>query len=250
MAEHAVTKWVQGAFPPSHLNNRTDGDIVVPIASVLVAFGGVLCVALEGFPSPVAQFKSTLSTSCHGDLAPELMGSKWAKVTVAAVRDDALGGAMDPAVWDRLRSALLLWNALPAVHAHSGALLRDLSVVHFLCRSLAKHDVVASVPLGCLGTSDVTSMDPESRAKGAEVVSEFAAEGNWSTYRDHGILSRLQPASSYHQACEGSTIVAFLVKDCWADILEHLKRHLEEHDLGWLYDWMPKEVLHVTVRGL
>lgn len=238
---------------PPHEASQDQGVVLdVPIHSVIIAFGGVLCVALEGFPTPIVELKSKLSDACDG-IAPELMGSKWAKVTVAAVRDDAEDRqTSDPAVWDRLRTALLVWNT--STEHHTPARLQEVSVVSFQCRSLAHHQVLKSVSLRyktLLGDGSVESViDPASHLKGAAVVEEFTSNENWASYRDNGIIARLQPAASYRQEFHGTTMVAFLVDDCWAQYLERLKQHLCDHDLGWLYEWMPNNVLHVTVRGL
>lgn len=246
-----VQGWLTATYPavtPSR-------PVSVPIASTLVAFGGVLCVALDGFPAPIAAFKANLSSDFGGcgRLPPELMGSMWAKVTVAAVHDDVKAQASTPEVWDRVRSAVMAWNefqsSADAVQGH--VLLEAISVVSFQCRSLATCEEVASTPI-CALTADTEGcgIDDASRRKGASIVSEFTSESSWAEYRDGGIIARLQVSSSYHQLCTGRTIVSFLADRSLRAYLGGLREHLAKHDLEWLFDWMPEASLHVTVRGL
>jgi hypothetical protein len=244
----AVHKWmVDNVVPSNPVVGADSNDVAVPVRCVFVAFGGVICVALEGFPCAAVRFKEALHEALGALLPPENMGSTWAKITIAALKDDSVDACKNPVVWDRVRNALQEWmrNAPPLM-----GLFHDISLVVYENRSLSNCKVLCSSPLRNFPGDTSTSgpVDAISSTKGEQVVCEYTSNSNWPSYRDHGIVPRLQSACSYQCRCHGATVVAFLKND-WSEYLSRLRMHLSQCDCD-VFEWMPEDALHMTVRAI
>ena len=95
-------KWTAlGQLEPLRREPAASAAAVLQAQDVFPAFGGVLCLVFAGFPRPIERLKGDLDECGPAALGAawttENMGSKWAKVTLAAVRDEISPDSYDAA---------------------------------------------------------------------------------------------------------------------------------------------------------
>lgn len=266
-AGETIAKFVCAAIGATSQKNIVDSESIVSnsasvaVVAPLVAYGGVVCILLSHFPPCVESgFKRKLE-SIRDDaflsvVSPENMGSKWAKISVAAPAEQSQWTESDV---DSFREVLKQFRA---VQPETMVPFQSIDIVSFASRSLSDQRQLLSIPLSQLESDGAHPTECVSYISGQRVLQEYYTEDAeaWASYRDTGILQRLQFAHHYlAPSCDGCTAACFVNSDSSADPpnqlqqwIEAFRRHLEQHapQLAQKLEWFPQSCLHVTVRGL
>jgi hypothetical protein len=249
-----------------------------------VAFGGVLCVAFDGFPQCIERLKAALEVKAP-TMIPENMGSKWAKATLGALgapTDDSAAAASSSSVgvdtWLKLHDICLAFRAklratqvrvpcLAAVRLHN----RLLSAGEVVC-SLPSEMVVAAFPCTAAGEAGEGRMDVSAAMlqKTLSVLHEL--EGDRAAYFVSSLARGPTPYEHYASAAEGATLVMPLHRGflggggsdgdgaqekeeeggdnnaAFYAVLQEFQRAAMEVMPG--LKWSPATALHCTIRGI
>ncbi|GAQ81604.1 hypothetical protein KFL_000850200 [Klebsormidium nitens] len=205
-----------------------------------VSWSGVLTVVFTGLPPELLQMKAQIDQELPylQTLKPENPGSKWPKVSLAALRD---GKRLS---FEQLLKLKRICRDSSKALANERQLLVDkLSVVLFASCSLEETLSISNVPL-LLPSSDSTPTDVELRNV-EKVMDEFALdrlEQYWFYASKDG-----NSISHYRNPKLGATLVHFL-----QDFPQPLRafRAAVDAELPDMYDWFRESALHVTIRAL
>lgn len=205
-----------------------------------LARSGVLTLAFRGFSPSLLAIKKEVANS-FPRMSPEFPGSRWPKITLAALKPGLSLSLQDVLAIHKLcakwRETLLHTNAVLPV--------AELSVVHYQCRSLEKRTGTHSVPLATMAADND---DPPAwhRANVDRIMRQFTIAG-LDQY-----LPRLchveRDIGHYRQPSEGSTLVVPVPSD-YLPVLSDFARAVDERLPGY-YEWIDPESRHVTVRTL
>lgn len=213
----------------------------------LVAWHGVLTLALRSWPSMFVHVKEQLNNQIFANQKSEAFGSKWPKITLAALKDDA--PAIDQKTLGKLMTLCEAWQG--RLHALKPIEVNTLSVVSFASRSLTNIFMRVDVPCSepeynntkdASNNQDLQHVDPIV----LEVLNEsldLEAYAKRVTAPGHRI-------SHYKQFWTENTLVAMIEGN------EHVLKLIEEFKasvesiLPGHYEWMPSEAFHITLRSL
>lgn len=204
----------------------------------LVAWHGVLTLAFCSWPAPLAEIKKTLNEEIFTG-RPEAFGSRWPKMTLAAIRDDAPDPSLDASALagifeacDSLQSKL---HELPPIQ------VRDLSIVSFGNRTLSK--ILARTDISFHATKPgVATAQPD---KIVESVLKERFDPNYISK----VTANGNRVSHYENLWTETTLVAFLEDENLGKVLDEFERQVE-NVAPQRYQWMPRTALHLTVRSL
>eukprot|EP00243_Klebsormidium_subtile_P002819 TRINITY_DN15739_c0_g1_i1.p1 TRINITY_DN15739_c0_g1~~TRINITY_DN15739_c0_g1_i1.p1 ORF type:complete len:293 (-),score=35.06 TRINITY_DN15739_c0_g1_i1:157-1035(-) len=218
----------------------TTQAVRLTFSQFFVSWSGVLTVAFTGLPPELLQLKAQIDQELPylQTLKPENPGSKWPKVSLAALRD---GKRLS---LEQLSKLKRICSDLTKALAKERQLLVDkLAVVLFARCSLEETLSISNVPL-LLPSSDSTPTDQELRNVD-KVMDEFASdrlEQYWFYASKDG-----NNISHYRNPKLGATLVHFL-----QDIPPPLQafRAAVDAELPDIYDWFQESALHVTIRAL
>jgi hypothetical protein len=226
---------------------------------VFPAFGGVLCLVFKGFPRPIEQLKGRLDAAGPSALGPawakENMGSKWAKVTLAAVRDEVAPDSYDAsALAPKLRAVCESFRVkLGKVEIP----VTTLSAVRFTTRDLAKTLQVLPVPVA--PAADGAELSDATVAVTQEVLGDFFGDGKAEAYCVEHLQRRRTSASRYLEAVDPPmhTLVTYLrdSPDAAAvaalhEVLAEFRTEVDALVGDSVFKWFDADALHCTIRGL
>lgn len=233
----------------------------VRVIDIILAYGGVICIVLEGFPDSLERFKRRLEAAHSRGLVQHLctenMGSKWAKITVAAPADQAQVTEQD---WYTVRDALRKFCRDENIHqSEDGPCtaraptvhFEALSLVQFSNRTLERRSILTQLTPQHLGGVVDEPVDMQSHSRGRDVAQEFHDDHRWPEYVKSGIIQRLQTHRHYDAHVEGVTAVCFVAHhdSHFAELLSRLQVALAARASD-AFAWFPMSSLHMTVRGV
>eukprot|EP00672_Neobodo_designis_P021324 CAMPEP_0174842040 /NCGR_PEP_ID=MMETSP1114-20130205/9673_1 /TAXON_ID=312471 /ORGANISM="Neobodo designis, Strain CCAP 1951/1" /LENGTH=253 /DNA_ID=CAMNT_0016076237 /DNA_START=43 /DNA_END=801 /DNA_ORIENTATION=+ len=213
MAAAEADKWeALGQLPPLQ-RESTGVTAVLEAQDVFPAFGGVLCLVFKGFPRPVERLKEELDAcgpaALGGAWVQENMGSKWAKVTLAAVRDEVPPASIDAeAVAPKLRD---ICESFRSELRQIRIPIHTLSAVRFTTRDLATRLDVRKVPLP-EGAGGASELSDKTTAITSEVLDDFFVPERTVPYCATHLVQRRTSASRYLETVDPPmhTLVAYL----------------------------------------
>ena len=236
----------------------TPRSLQLRVVDIFPAFGGVLCVALEGFPRGIVRLKEKIEVELQDALPPENLGSKWAKITIGAISSEAVAessGLRSDSLeyWRRLREYLCLHR--PTIRSCS-VVLRELSVVRFANRALSEKTMDRRFHLGGWFGADSDcpfAIDEISAKKATSVTHDFFGDQTFERYVREGVL-RGGPTTARHYFDGGAGETCVLPIDASLDenkdFFEMLNRLRSTIPLPGVWTWLPYSSMHCTVRGL
>ena len=252
---------------------RTDHVEIRP-HRLIVAWHGVLTLSFEAWPKELADIKRRINEAPEFQAAYENFGTRWPKLTLAAIDDDA-----PPLTLDRLRSLTSLCREFDAELQQLGTvLLSHVSIVMFASRSLDRCLCRVDYPFAKEEQKEEMtrrrrSKDQEYDADSFEIVRKVVRETD--DRHLEGYLAKVNAdghrwGRHYDTTWTEATIVCFLTNndveggddDVEADgsspprpvcqLLTLLASFQERVDamLPGRYRWMPRKSLHLSLRSL
>eukprot|EP01039_Chlorochromonas_danica_P007768 gene7768-8579_t len=209
-----------------------------------ISWYGVLTVAFRAFPSSVFLFKQALQEDSRAmDRLPlENPGSKWPKISIAALKDGAI---LSREQFEKLREICAMHSA--GLERCSFPINR-LTLVDFDCRSLEKVVCRRDIDLLPSDPSDKESEDEERYSSVRAVLSEASLDDYFTSRIESSNSNREGHYRDWHR---GRTLVAFLpsAADALRREIDSLQTAVEE-SLPELYSWFSLADIHITIRGL
>ncbi len=205
-----------------------------------VARSGVLTVAFRGFSPTLLAIKKEVAAA-FPSIRPELPGSRWPKITLAALVPNKQLALLDVfalmkicAEWDQ--ELQLSENTLLVDHVN---------VVHYRCRSLEERIDTHSIRLSGLPPEDE---DPPSwhREQVDRVLRQLSPE-RLDEYLPH-VCRVERDIRHYRRTHEGSSLVISPPEDYLPFIAEFARR-VDERLPGY-YGWIGPSYRHITLRTL
>lgn len=245
----------------------SDRQVCLRVKECFIAFGGVLCIAFEGFPLAIDSFKSKFvsvleaSGSPPPTVAKENPGSMWAKITIAARSEKS---QLSVAQWEAVRLALA-GASERCRQSQCSCVFDTISVVTFECRSLERIMVKETLPIQVIysfldsdpGSDDCASslLSTFSRGRIAAILEDVHDEARWPQYLKDCVIGKQQSIADYRENSCGSTIVSFLPRgggcnESFELFIDAVESALQEAGCWELFTWLPRECLHMTIRGL
>lgn len=226
---------------------------------LIVAWHGVLTLAFEAWPKPMADIKKCITDMPEFRSFSENFGTRWPKLTLAALNDDA-----PPLTLDRLRDLTALCQEFDAELQKLGAVpLTHCSIVMFASRSL-EH---------CLCRVDYAFMQEESPSSSHQNEQEYDAD-SYEIVRDvvketeqqlDEYISKVNApghrwGKHYNTTWTETTLVCFLTNDngdavispstsCLLALMTSFRERVDTL-LPGAYTWMPQKSLHLSLRAL
>jgi hypothetical protein len=237
----------------------TDAAVTLRPRDVFVAYGGVVCLVFEGFPDALLHLKRAVDVEGRKTMPEawpaENMGSKWAKVTLAALDASAAAQSLDVSVLGpQLRQLCLDFRPkLAAIQLHATAL----KLVRFATRDLARRKDVRRIALpSAVAGGDHVSVETE--AFTSDVVNEFFDPRNTVHYCETHMNKKCSNSDRYLEVLadpmhtlivdlhdsDGSGLAELLV------VLREFRRAVDSLLGQGTYHWFAEDSLHCTVRGL
>ncbi|KAL3901746.1 MAG: hypothetical protein SGCHY_000374 [Lobulomycetales sp.] len=212
-------------------------SVALSARTFFVAWNGVLCLAFSGFPRPLAALKTALLL--HPG-PPENFGSKWPKISLAALNDTC---SLSQPQFHALTA--LAASLEPLLH---GTLFEidHLTLVRFHCRSLESLHARARLPLSGSPHPDSFLIDPCHLELVNSVLEESSDPDYFSKVSAPG--NRIPHYRAPHTE---DTLVAYIGES--APAIRHainLFREAVDALLPGMYQWMHPEALHVTILGM
>lgn len=213
-------------------------------SAFFISWHGVLTVAFRSFPSSVFLFKQVLQEDSRAlDRLPlENPGSKWPKISIAALKDHAI---LSREQFEKLREICAMHSARLEGCSFP---INKLTLVDFDCRSLEKVVYRRDIDLLPGDPFDMESEDEERYSSVRAILSEASL--------DDYFTSRIESSNSnrenhYRDRHSGRTLVAFLpsAADALRMEIKSLQAAVEE-SLPELYSWFSPADIHITIRGL
>lgn len=218
-----------------------------------VAWSGVLTLVFEGWPPPAARFKASLRAAHGACLPAEDPGSRFPKVTLAALR-----ASRTPLELDELERLLALCTELaPLVHAVPAVPVSALSWTLWACgsheRLVARADMVLGAP------TDEAHADDEHASYVQSVLAEATdVRAYLPSVRKPGSIERYREL----RLTPGASVVAFVGRGgvshqddgsvahahLWR-VLAEFRRRVEAAVPG-VYEWIDEHALHCTLLAL
>ena len=242
------------------------------VRAAFVAHGGVICVALEGWPRVMATMKRKLNAvSCFGK--PENKGSMFPKISVACLADG------ESLTLEELRDVMRCCREASDAFAkqndddddddNSVLHFTQLDAIVYACRSLERLLVTApirllpdapeTIEMDCEdGDNDIdggNEIDKEERARIDVILSEACDESHIDTYFPHVNVGRTE--QHYREDACGATLVACATRGeraahnsrVLASILEPLQESIERR-FPSRFVFFTRSSLHVTLRAI
>ena len=216
---------------------------------VLVAWSGVLTLALHPLPPAALSLKSEVESALQSSPIPpsrESPGSKWPKVTLGALATD------DPLTGEDLAALESIANAHRESLVGLGGDVSVLSIVNFGPRSLDRSS--------CTIHTETLSSSKPPVSVGEEIVEEHRAfvQSVWDEAEGgEAYLPLVQKGGNrgphYTDPVEGVTLVAYLGDTTWGEELQAALaafRNQVDSVLPGKYVWLPPDAYHVTLRGI
>ncbi len=202
----------------------------------LVCWRGVLALAFEGWPLPVERLKRNLDGALGDALPAENPGSKWPKVSLAAVVDGA--APLSPADYEAL-DGVLRSHELPGSRWGVEALALTLY-------AQPSHEFVLDAKRIALGLPgrDAAAVSEAARSSAAAVVAETAEP----SYVDQANLPGGAP-ETYRAVARGASLVAFLDDAALRAAVDALRARVDAAFPG-RYAWFDADARHCTLRAL
>ncbi|KAJ3020063.1 UNVERIFIED_CONTAM: hypothetical protein HDU68_010361 [Siphonaria sp. JEL0065] len=209
--------------------------------SFFIAWRGVLTLAFTGFPSEIVDLKQRITTDFGNKLPNENPGSKWPKMSLAALKENA-----KPLTQEQVDQVTAICEQMSANLAllEDDFLVDKISYVVFGCRSLEKLVVCGHVNLD--GDAKLNSVIVADDQK--DVVANVLAEAeNKEEY-----LKEIQKLGNrekhYTEDHMESTLAVFLgANPDVVLILQEFQRAID-YILPGYYHWFKHEALHCTLR--
>mmetsp|Transcript_3268 Transcript_3268/g.9466 ORF Transcript_3268/g.9466 Transcript_3268/m.9466 type:complete len:268 (+) Transcript_3268:135-938(+) len=213
----------------------------------LVAWSGVLTCAFAGWPAPVATLKSRIDAEHADAMDIEAPGSKFPKVTLAALREGRAPlsemelRALLAAAEECSRSCLASSKAPPMR-------VSSLAVTLWQCgsheRLLSRHDMALR---DAKPGDDTSGPDASQQAYVSEVLAETTDPVAYLPMAQRpGDIRRYREVRSW----PGSSLVAFVGGLGLDDALVTFRERVEAAVGPDVYEWMSPAALHCTIRAL
>ncbi|WP_456425587.1 hypothetical protein [Rhodocaloribacter sp.] len=205
------------------------------------AWSGVLTFAFDGFSETLLSIKREIERSIPG-LRPEYPGSRWPKVTLAALNE---GRTLTRAEARILLDLCAAWNEAVGPRLHPQT-VEALSVVVYLCRSLEKRVITHRIPLEGGPPDPDDAPPPAHRAQVEHILRQFT-EPHLDHYLD--LLTCTEHDVEYYRAYHPGTTLVYDLPPGALPFLDAFTQAVEERLPGY-YGWFTPESRHVTLRTL
>ena len=203
-----------------------------------IAWHGVITITFRCFPDSLLTLKDRLNQSKF-NFAPENDGSRWPKITLAALSPTKRLGKEELSL---LNNCCMQFSE--RVSSLAPLVARQLSIVHYAQQSLEK--CTDQRQLSLKDESDFSQALPPLQA---EVEKLFASKvGGGDDQREQKILAVGRNASHYRMLTDGVSLVfaaPHVYQDTIALLQQDVSKILPNH-----YEWFKPESRHLTVRAL
>ncbi|MFC1515220.1 hypothetical protein ACFL7E_00520 [Thermodesulfobacteriota bacterium] len=206
-----------------------------------IAWHGVPTLAYHGFSHTLLEIKQEIERSVPG-LKPENPGSRWAKTTIGALKDN-----VELTLKDVYELRRICTNFRPDIDRAATIFdVNSLSVVVFSCRSLEKRFVTYRIKLH----PDLETDDKTPPASHLSRIDKTIAQ--FSPDRLLAYVPDLQKAGDRESEYRSTHIEATLVFDLPDEKPAYIEKFKAEVDemLPGRYAWFDPKSYHITVRAL
>ena len=251
-------------------------NVVFKPKDFFMAFGGVVCLVMEGFPVAVERLKEKMNEDAamqDAGMTSEKMGAKWAKITLGAVRVEKYQFSTEQML--RLRTICLSFRSKIAEAAEECFMKSSsLSVVVFANRALTARPKETKISFDVGNSSDAVDLSENMKAKTADVIGPFfdavtpdSTEAVSDVFQGYINDLNSSPAHSAHYLAPfpGATLVCNAFDNGCANtqlrgLIDEFRRVVDSNILvdveghpqqgQPLFEWFDDSALHVTVRGI
>jgi hypothetical protein len=214
-----------------------------------LAWQGVLVLAFEGWPPPLAACKAALNAFLD-PIKPESAGSKWPKTTLAATADGA-----PPLSLPELTALRDLCEAHGAALRAAAPPVRvdALSLVRYTRRGLEAPGSPAVTSLPLAQPRDASPPSPAEAARARATLSEWEGE-RLEAYLEGANRAGSRISTYREESPAGSTLVTYIraggEEGGALDVaLDAFQAGVDSRFPG-RFAWLSRDSLHATVRGL
>ena len=226
---------------------------------LLVAWNGVLTLAFEAWPKPLADIKQHINELPEFSAKPENFGTRWPKLTLAALNDDA-----PPLTADNLKDLTSLCHQFDNELQQIGTIpLTHCSIVMFSSRSLEHYLCRVDYAFSSTQTLDDGDVSQEYDEDSYKIVKDVVSETLLAEYIHKVNNPGHRYGNHYNTIWTESTLVCFLTNGGsdeekriipksmarLLDLMESFRRKVDEL-LPNYYSWMPHQSLHLSLRAL
>eukprot|EP00804_Cyclotella_cryptica_P000149 CCRYP_017474-RA/>CCRYP_017474-RA protein AED:0.03 eAED:0.03 QI:614/1/1/1/0/0/2/81/267 len=250
-AETALSNALDLSFGDESNTSNSDKIVLQP-HSFFVSWNGVLCLVFRGFPLSLEKLKSHLNNECSAiGYRNENSGSKWAKVTLAFVREQS---EVHPLTLEKFQVLKEICRDCSTPFTNKTELVptTTVSLVEYEWRSLEKISRTKEFELSytCDETSAGIELSPEQQAKTHQVLLEWDEDESYlKNVNTPGAPYRLGSTSVQ---CNRLTCVTFLDlksnPNVWQAIC-NFRCKIDETFPG-RHEWLKDESLHCTIRAM
>ena len=217
---------------------------------IIVAWNGVITLAFKAWPKPLMDIKQRINDLPEFRDTQENFGTKWPKITLAALNDD-----VPPLTLDQLRNLTAICQEFDAkLQQIDHITLTNCSVVLFSSRSL--EHVLCRVDYAFKTSQDLQSNEQQAYDEESYKILQNVVEEtqHLEEYLDKVNAPGHRWQKHYNTKHTESTLVCFLNTDDKAiyrllDLLESFRKRVDEL-LPDYYHWMPQKSLHLSIRAL
>ena len=228
---------------------KTNQIEIIP-CKIIIAWHGVLTLAFKAWPKPLMDIKQRINDLPEFRDKPENFGTKWPKITLAALNDD-----VPPLTLDQLRNLTAICQEFDsALQQMDPITLANCSVVLFSSRSL--EHVLCRVDYAFKTSQDLQSNEQAYDEESYNTVENVIAETqNLEEYLHKVNAPGHRWQKHYNTIHTESTLVCFLNTNDKAtcrlmDILKSFRKRVDELLPNNSYHWMPQKSLHLSIRAL
>jgi len=229
----------------------------------IVAWHGVLTLAFNAWPQQLAEIKKRINDMPEFSASPENFGTRWPKLTLAALNADA-----PPLTLDQLRKLTALCQEFEASLQRLGSVtLSNCSLVMFASRSLEHCLCRVDYPFvneKLLPPTHPKNMAQEYDAASYEIVRDVVreTEEQLDEYINKVNAPGHRWGGHYNTTWTETTLVCFLtngngnadniISPSTSNLLDIVASFRERVDalLPGAYTWMPQKTLHLSLRAL
>jgi len=203
----------------------------------------VLTLAFESWPAELTVVKRQVSNVPEFKEAKENFGTRWPKVSLAALRDDAPDISMKD-----LKELTDACREFDAQLQNLVLRLTGVSIVVMSSRSLEHHLVRIDYPFSKPQDEGAEQIYDE---ESFEIVREVVAE----TERLQDYIAKVNQPGNRCQHYNSSiwtesTLVCFIsIEQEFSEVLDLFRARVESV-LPDMYEWMPRKCLHLSLRAL
>ena len=217
--------------------------------TIIVAFNGVLTLAFNAWPKSLMDIKQRINYLPEFRDTQENFGTKWPKITLAALNDD-----VPPLTLDQLGNLTAICQEFDSeLQQIDPITITNCSVVLFSSRSL--EHVLCRVDYAFKTSQDLPSNEQQAYDEESyKIVQNVVEETQHLEEYIHKVNAPGHRWKTYNSTHTESTLVCFLNIDDKAtcrllDLLESFRKRVDKL-LPDYYHWMSKDSLHLSIRAL